>query len=154
MDVYKFQKTKFYTFDWIINFTGIEYEKKTKRRENPLPQEEHLKLARERCNELHPDGSWRGKNAESTKEKILSFMKSNPEASINECIAGCGCSKPSVYKYWDECCMELGLNGKMRMDNSERIKVYREKNPNAKKIDCIRELGLSKSTVYKYWDME
>lgn len=31
------------------------------------------------------------------------------------------------------------------------IKEWRKNNPNRKKADCIRELGLSKKTVYKWW---
>lgn len=34
------------------------------------------------------------------------------------------------------------------------IKEWKEKNPGGKKIQCIRETGLSKPTVYKYWDIE
>ena len=29
------------------------------------------------------------------------------------------------------------------------VKEYREKNPTARKSDCIRDTGLSKMTVYK-----
>ena len=36
--------------------------------------------------------------------------------------------------------------------NEHIVKEYREKNPEARKCDCIRETGLSKSTVYKWWD--
>lgn len=32
------------------------------------------------------------------------------------------------------------------------IKQYREEHPEAKKVDCIRDTGLSKPTVYKWWD--
>lgn len=31
------------------------------------------------------------------------------------------------------------------------VKEYREKNPTARKSDCIRDTGLSKMTVYKWW---
>ncbi|MGJ1067589.1 hypothetical protein ACR77K_15335 [Clostridium perfringens] len=31
------------------------------------------------------------------------------------------------------------------------VKTYREKNPTARKSDCIRDTGLSKMTVYKWW---
>ncbi|CEP45624.1 Uncharacterised protein [[Clostridium] sordellii] len=42
---------------------------------------------------------------------------------------------------------------KIKKSTKEHIvKEYREKNPEAKKCDCIRETGLSKSTVYKWWD--
>ena len=35
----------------------------------------------------------------------------------------------------------------------ETVKEYRRENPEAKKADCIRETGLDKKTVYKYWDV-
>ena len=37
-------------------------------------------------------------------------------------------------------------------DKSEIIKVWRQKNPNGKKSDCIKQTGLSKPTVYKWWE--
>lgn len=149
--VYKSKHSHRYTFKWIMERTGIEYEKKTKRREKPLPQVEHLNLARQRCEELHPDGSWRGYSDGATKKELLDFMTKNPNADIKECIDCCKCSRQSVYKYWDECRMELGLDIKKRVTNEEKIKKYRQDNPNAKKVDCIRDLRLSKGTVYKFW---
>ena len=49
-------------------------------------------------------------------------------------------------------------NLKIKKEKSKRVtkehivKEYRKNNPNARKCDCIRETGLSKSTVYKWWD--
>lgn len=36
----------------------------------------------------------------------------------------------------------------------ETVRAYREAHPEAKKADCIRDTGLSKPTVYKWWDGE
>ena len=149
---YKDEKSRLYTFEWIMEFTGIAYEVKTKRRENPLSQEEHLKIARKKRDELHPDGSWRAYSDGETKKNLLEYMKQNPKADMDECIASGICSRTSVYKYWEECREELGLDRKKRVTNEEKIKAYKMENPNATKADCIRELGLSKPTVYKYWD--
>ena len=42
---------------------------------------------------------------------------------------------------------------KIKKSTKEHIvREYREKNPDARKCDCIRDTGLSKSTVYKWWD--
>ena len=41
--------------------------------------------------------------------------------------------------------------GNGRPDKKEIIKKWREKNPKGKKIDCIRETGISKPTVLKWW---
>ena len=38
-----------------------------------------------------------------------------------------------------------------RPDKSLDVKMWRALHPDGKKADCIRELGLSKPTVYKYW---
>lgn len=39
-----------------------------------------------------------------------------------------------------------------RPDKSEIVREWRIGNPNGKKADCIRETGLTKPTVYKWWD--
>lgn len=51
------------------------------------------------------------------------------------------------------------LNGNKNWQNKEGrpkkeqiVKEYRKKNPNAKKSQCIRDTGLSKMTVYKWWN--
>ena len=51
-----------------------------------------------------------------------------------------------------------GQNFKIKEEKSKKItkehivKEYRKNNPNARKCDCIRDTGLSKTTVYKWWD--
>lgn len=37
-------------------------------------------------------------------------------------------------------------------DKSEIVKIWQEKHPNGKKAQCIRDTGLTKPTVYKWWD--
>ena len=39
-----------------------------------------------------------------------------------------------------------------RPAKQDQVKEWRKKNPNGRKIDCIRETGLSKPTVYKWWE--
>ena len=39
-----------------------------------------------------------------------------------------------------------------RPNKKEIIKEYRKNNPMARKSDCIRDTGISKMTVYKWWD--
>lgn len=41
--------------------------------------------------------------------------------------------------------------GNGRKSKEEIVKKWREENPMKRKIDCIKELKLSKPTVYKYW---
>ena len=42
--------------------------------------------------------------------------------------------------------------GNGRKPKQEIVLEWRTRNPNGKKADCIRETGLSKPTVYKWWD--
>lgn len=42
-------------------------------------------------------------------------------------------------------------NKEGRPSKEQIVKEYRENNPNARKCDCIRDTGLSKMTVYKWW---
>lgn len=39
-----------------------------------------------------------------------------------------------------------------RKTKEKEVKEWRQQNPNGKKADCIRETGISKKTVYKYWN--
>lgn len=39
-----------------------------------------------------------------------------------------------------------------RPKKEQIVKEYRKNNPNAKKSQCIKDTGLSKMTVYKWWD--
>ena len=44
-------------------------------------------------------------------------------------------------------------NGRPKGTTKEQIvKEWRISNPNGKKADCVRETGLTKPTVYKWWD--
>ncbi len=40
-----------------------------------------------------------------------------------------------------------------RPDKEEEVKDWRKQNPNGRKADCIKETGLAKMTVYKYWEL-
>lgn len=42
--------------------------------------------------------------------------------------------------------------GNGRKPKKEIVKSWREKNPDGKKAQCIRETGCDKKTVYKWWD--
>ena len=41
-----------------------------------------------------------------------------------------------------------------RPNAEQQVKEWKEAHPNGKKADCIRETGLSKPTVYKWWSTE
>lgn len=44
---------------------------------------------------------------------------------------------------------EYGNNG--RPQKAEMVRTWQSEHPNGKKADCIRETGLTKPTVYKWW---
>ena len=46
---------------------------------------------------------------------------------------------------------EAGKALQGRPDKAEIVADWCRKNPNGTKADCIRETGLSKPTVYKWW---
>ena len=41
-----------------------------------------------------------------------------------------------------------------RPSAEQTVQQWQQKNPNGKKAQCIKETGLSKPTVYKWWDSE
>lgn len=43
-------------------------------------------------------------------------------------------------------------NGNGRKPKQEIVAAWRKNNPDGRKADCIRETGLSKATVYKWWE--
>ena len=45
----------------------------------------------------------------------------------------------------------LWRNGEGAPTKGTVVKDWKTQNPNGKKADCIRETGLSKKTVYKWW---
>ena len=44
-------------------------------------------------------------------------------------------------------------DGNGRKPKKDIVQEWRKINPNGKKVDCIRETGLSKPTVYKWWSI-
>lgn len=45
-------------------------------------------------------------------------------------------------------------NGNGRPDKARQVFEYRAEHPDARKVDCIRDTGLSKPTVYKWWNWQ
>ena len=58
----------------------------------------------------------------------------------------------------DVLCEERGKRdwkeGNGRKPKKDIVEEWRERNPKGRKIDCIRETGLSKPTVYKWWNIK
>ncbi len=45
-------------------------------------------------------------------------------------------------------------NGNGRKPKADIVKEWRLAHPEGRKVDCIRDTGLSKPTVYKWWDIK
>ena len=44
--------------------------------------------------------------------------------------------------------------GNGRKSQADKVQMWRSTHPEGKKVDCIRDTGLSKSTVYRHWEPE
>ena len=43
-------------------------------------------------------------------------------------------------------------DGNGRKSKRDEVRKWRQSHPDGRKVDCIRETGLGKTTVYKYWE--
>lgn len=50
--------------------------------------------------------------------------------------------------------MGENVSGGGRPDKAKIVEEWREQNPNGTKVDCIRDTGLSKPTVYRWWKVD
>lgn len=64
-------------------------------------------------------------------------------------------SEEQMKKDWRvEASRKGGKNHKPDHDGKrETVRAWREEHPNGKKADCIRDTGLSKPTVLKWWEL-
>lgn len=90
-----------YPINSIANRSGLTIEKNKR---NGRKQEVHLKIMSATRDVLYPDGTWRNKDGRPDKRtEIALFRRENPNGSKAECIRATGLSKPTVYKWWDDC---------------------------------------------------
>ena len=55
-------------------------------------------------------------------------------------------------KDWNKGGRPVGSKDKKpRKNKADIVKKWRVKNPDGRKADCIRDTGLDKKTVYKWW---
>lgn len=46
---------------------------------------------------------------------------------------------------------QMGMTSQGRKSSQETVMEWREAHPDGRKVDCIKDTGLSKTTVYKWW---
>ncbi len=83
------------------------------------------------------------RNGRTQKEHLQADIwidKDSGKPSINVCKA----NRELGYRY-------AVSQGRVGGRAEQQVKAWRDANPSGKKADCIRETGLSKPTVYKWW---
>ena len=75
---------------------------------NGRKQEAHLIRARAVQNIDYPDGEWRNregrpKGSSEQRKMVIEWRKHNPEGKKVDCVRETGLTKPTVYKWWNEC---------------------------------------------------
>lgn len=87
--------------DEISKITAVEIKPN---RRNGRSQADHLKMARFIRDEVNQNVHWReGNGRPSLKDKVYKYLDKHPTDTKAEVIRGTGLSKPTVYKYYDEC---------------------------------------------------
>ena len=91
-----------------------------------------------------------------TKEHaVFEYRRKNPYKGKAECVKDTGLSKETVNRYWDGLLQGENsvkkVNG--RPSKEHLVIAYQKKYRHKTKKDCIKDTGLDKSTVNKYWDM-
>ncbi|MCM1561083.1 MAG: hypothetical protein NC123_16315 [Butyrivibrio sp.] len=106
----------------------------------------------------------------SAENAIREYMQLHPEARKIDVARGTGKDKKTVYKYYDRIRQEMNgstaaadkypensprnKNGRPGHTGAEAaVRTYMQEHPAARKADVVRGTGLSKPTVYKYYDM-
>ncbi len=156
------------------NFTIADIEKLTdihieRNKRNYQKQKDHLEEARAirdiRMRRQNKD--WRENNGRPSEENtIREYLRVHPDASKAEVIKATGKAKNTVRKYYDRIKLEQITDLKAKEDYRRSVQQDRERrenaeavvmeyllqHPNARKVDVIRATGLSKPTVYKYYN--
>lgn len=80
------------------NWQGWEYKPSVKRRERPLKQDVHLRLARNQLAMMKEMGL--ASQGRPGKQKIVEEWQATHIGTKADCIRDTGLSKPTVYKWW------------------------------------------------------
>lgn len=100
-----------YPINSISYLTDIQIQKNKR---NGRKQAVHMKIMSSTRDILYPEGKWREGNGRpkgsgTSKDKILHYLYENPSARKSEIIRETGLSKPTVYKYYDECLRKVNM---------------------------------------------
>ena len=97
----------------------------------------------------------------TSEHVVFECRKKYPYKGKAECIRDTGLSKTTVYKYWDGLLLRGEPSSKkessiVRMGRPSMdfiVATYRQKHPGGSQKECVKETGLNKKTVKKYWDL-
>lgn len=122
-----------YPIHTIETRTGMRIERNKR---NGRTQAQHMAVMRAIQGVVNPD--WREEAGRPTGEKDKQTRKA-------------GCGRPSGSK--DKQPRKAGSGRPVGSGTAqEKVAAYRQQHPDGRKIDCVRDTGLSKPTVYKWWD--
>jgi DNA-binding XRE family transcriptional regulator len=98
----RYRKTKRKTLE---GYFGWKWDKERKDKA-PLPQEEHLELARLRKKQKKRAGTMKGpegrpKGVGTAQAKVQQYRAENPEATVTEVARALEISRTTVYKWWN-----------------------------------------------------
>lgn len=101
-----------------------------------------LALRQRRENGLSPD---------EKKKLVGEWIKNHPDGTKTQCVKALEgqVPKPTVYKLWKE--FGAVCNGVIPDSKQKLVDEWRNYHPDGTKAACIRDTGLSKPTVYKWW---
>lgn len=99
----RYRKTRRETLE---GYFGWKWPRKSKRRENPLPQAEHLELARLRKEQKKRSGTLKNPEGRpvgsgTAQEKVQQYRSEHPDANVTDVARALGISRPTVYKWWN-----------------------------------------------------
>lgn len=94
----------------LVRLSGVPMQANKR---NGRTQEAHLRRARAVQNIDYPEGEWRNVcGAPTKKELVRQYMASHPCETVTQIARGCGVSRPTVYKWFEELEQERYSQGK------------------------------------------
>lgn len=92
---------------------------------------------------------------------IFEYRRKYPYRGKTQCVKDIGLSRTTVNKYWDGLLRDgvpsiEGISDFVKVGRpSKRLTViaYRQKHPDKTRLECVKDTGLSRDTIRKYWDL-
>ena len=119
----------------------------------------------------HTVAKWWWKDSPTTAaEAVLKWRQHKPTVkNKSQCARECGISRPTVTMWWDCTAEDAKVSETSKKDRIQRlgeierevvrkkdysyaVAYWRQDNPEGSKAECAHDLGISRSTVIKWWD--